>query len=244
MLSTLRTLSRPLAGRAALLSPNALAGRVVRLPAAAGASTSRPITTLLNLRRLRNLEEDANRNPSEPTKQLALMQACNDNNHAQVAVRRFESGSYASDEAVVKEYVRSLALSNQLGRVSLAALARSVGGGNAAPAGAQAAHDFAPEHILAAGAAGGAGAGAYGGPAAAHAAFAGGGGGLGGGGGPAAAAAAFRQAGTRDEPLHVTTVVSPREQLASFLRSLLFAGVLVRRSPPLDLSTPPFLPAR
>ena len=99
MLSTLRTLARPLAGRAALLSPNALAGRVVRLPAAAGASTSRPITTLLNLRRLRNLEEDANRNPSEPTKQLALMQACNDNNHAQVAVRRFESGSYASDES-------------------------------------------------------------------------------------------------------------------------------------------------
>ena len=42
----------------------------------------------------------------------------------------------------------------------------------------------------------------------------------------------------------MTTVVSPREQLASFLRSLLFAGVLVRRSPPLDLSTPPFLPAR
>ena len=128
MLSTLRTLSRPLAGRAALVRPPALAGRVVRLPAAAGASTSRPITTLLNLRRLRNLEEDANRNPSEPTKQLALMQACNDNNHAQVAVRRFESGSYASDEAVVKEYVRALALSNQLGRVSLAALARSVGG--------------------------------------------------------------------------------------------------------------------
>ena len=70
------------------------------------------------------LEEDANRHPSDAAKQLALMVACNKSQQPTVAVRRFESGNFASDDAVMREYIKALANSNQLSGLSLNLLAQ------------------------------------------------------------------------------------------------------------------------
>ena len=75
-----------------------------------------------NLKRLRQLEDGANRSPADASQQLALMALCNEHGQANVAIRRFESGAYAQDEAVYREYVRALALTNQLGRLPLSNL--------------------------------------------------------------------------------------------------------------------------
>ena len=77
----------------------------------------------IGLKRLRMLEEDANRNPSDAAKQLALMVACNKSQQPSVAVRRFESGNFGSDDAVTREYIKALAQSGQLARLSLNQLA-------------------------------------------------------------------------------------------------------------------------
>ena len=50
------------------------------------------------------------------------MAACNEYGQSHVAIRRFESGAYAEDAAVYREYVRALALTNQLSRLPLASL--------------------------------------------------------------------------------------------------------------------------
>ena len=55
------------------------------------------------------------------------MQAANAQGQSQVAIRRFESGAYANDEAVCGEYIRALALTNQLSRLPVSQL----GGGAA-----------------------------------------------------------------------------------------------------------------
>ena len=62
----------------------------------------------IGLKRLRMLEEDANRHPGDPAKQLALMMACNKSQQPSVAVRRFESGNFGSDDAVMREYIKVL----------------------------------------------------------------------------------------------------------------------------------------
>lgn len=106
-------------------------GCVLIGPASAGGAlgrahdlgTSRPISlSAMQLRSLRALEDDANRFPDDAHKQLRLMEACNAQKQPHVAVRRFECGSYAADEAVVKEYLKALALSGQLARLSLSQL--------------------------------------------------------------------------------------------------------------------------
>ena len=77
----------------------------------------------IGLKRLRMLEEDANRHPSDPSKQLSLMVACNKSQQPSVAVRRFESGNFGTDDAVMREYIKALAQSGQLSRLSLSQLA-------------------------------------------------------------------------------------------------------------------------
>ena len=61
----------------------------------------------IGLKRLRMLEEDANRHPSDASKQLSLMVACNKSQQPSVAVRRFESGNFGTDDAVMREYIKA-----------------------------------------------------------------------------------------------------------------------------------------
>ena len=81
----------------------------------------------LGLKRLRMLEEDANKHPGDASKQLSLMVACNQAKQPSVAVRRFESGNFASDDAVMREYIKALAQSGQLSRLSLSQLSGQSG---------------------------------------------------------------------------------------------------------------------
>ena len=110
-------------------------------PAAALLRSHLSYSSVMGLKRLRALEEDANRNPGDAVRQQALMAACNQFKQPTIAVRRFESGNFASDDAVMREYVKALALSNQLSRLSLNMLAQQhqgLGGATgAAPAFAQ-----------------------------------------------------------------------------------------------------------
>ena len=53
------------------------------------------------------------------------MMLANQQGQSHIAIRRFESGAYASDEAVYREYIRALALTNQLARVPLSQLGGS-----------------------------------------------------------------------------------------------------------------------
>ena len=52
-------------------------------------------------RKLRRLEEDANRNTGDDRKQLTFMQELN-RQHPEFVVRRYEAGGFAKNEAVVK----------------------------------------------------------------------------------------------------------------------------------------------
>mmetsp|Transcript_7388 Transcript_7388/g.22831 ORF Transcript_7388/g.22831 Transcript_7388/m.22831 type:complete len:727 (+) Transcript_7388:104-2284(+) len=101
--------------------PRTAAGGGSAFAREAGASRAL-VFSASQLRSLRALEDDANRFPDDPHKQLRLMEACNAQKQPHVAVRRFECGAYAADEAVAKEYLRALALSNQLNRLSLSQL--------------------------------------------------------------------------------------------------------------------------
>jgi len=63
------------------------------------------------------------------------MQAANQQGQSKVAIRRFESGLYASDENVYREYIRALALVNQLSRLPLAQMAPGAAGMGSVPGG-------------------------------------------------------------------------------------------------------------
>ena len=115
MLSKLRTL------RGAVALPARHLARLPMLPLALQRHLS--YGSAIGLKRLRMLEEDANRHPSDASKQLALMTACNKAQQGSVAVRRFESGNFGSDDAVMREYIKALAQSGQLSRLSLNQLA-------------------------------------------------------------------------------------------------------------------------
>jgi len=128
-----------------------------RTPAAAAPLGARGISlTTAQLRSLRALEDDANRFPDDAHRQLRLMEACNATKQPHVAVKRFESGSYAADEAVAKEYLKGLALSNQLPRLSLAQLVASLDASGAL-------HGVDPRMIAGSGIGGAAGGGGGGG---------------------------------------------------------------------------------
>ena len=95
--------------------------------AAPRAALQRGIFSTTNtLKRLRALEEDANKHPDDTIKQLQLMKLCNDQNKPSVAAARFESGMYANDEQTAKEYIRALSLSNQISRLSLNSILASL----------------------------------------------------------------------------------------------------------------------
>ena len=83
----------------------------------------------MGLKRLRRLQDEADRQPGMAQRQLALMQAANEQKQSQLAIRRFESGNFASDQATYREYVRALALTNQLDRLSLTQLGGAAAGG-------------------------------------------------------------------------------------------------------------------
>ena len=119
MLSKLRTLR----GAAAL--PARHLARAPTLPLALHRHLS--YGSALGLKRLRMLEEDANKHPSDASKQLSLMVACNQAKQPSVAVRRFESGNFATDDAVMREYIKALAQSGQLSRLSLSQLSGQSG---------------------------------------------------------------------------------------------------------------------
>lgn len=167
-------------------------------------------SSAMGLRRLRRLEEDANRAPNDPGRQLALMQACNQNSQSRVAVRRYESGLYAADDGVFREYVRALALTDQLQRLPLQALAGAPSASGAAspfgatPAGAAALRDPGFMHAASA--------------ELSHS-------------GAAAAAAAGAARGTLENPVHVQYSESTRMQMLRLLQRLglagLFAGALM-----------------
>jgi len=164
----------------------------------------RPIvSSVMGLRRLRRLEEDANRQPGDARLQLALMQASNQQGQSQVAIRRFESGTYASDEATYREYVRALAITNQMDRLSLAQLGGGAGASGSGGAVSAAAAGF------------GSGYQPYGGGGAYQAGTgANSGGGLGG-----------SNRGTIDQPLHVQYQESARSQMLRMLQRLVLFGV-------------------
>ena len=64
-------------------------GGVLALASAASAPARGFLSTAVSgLRRLRQLEEEANRSPDDPARQLQLMIACNETRHSHVAVRR------------------------------------------------------------------------------------------------------------------------------------------------------------
>lgn len=63
-------------------------GALALVPSLASAPERGFFSTASGLRRLRQLEEEANRNPDDPARQLQLMIACNETRHSHVAVRR------------------------------------------------------------------------------------------------------------------------------------------------------------
>ena len=132
------------------------------------------------------------------------MEAANSQGQSPVAIRRFESGAYASDEAVYREYIRALALTNQLSRLPVSQL-----GGGAAAGGSFQQHAYHPSPSAPSG--GGFSAAAAG-PGAAHAS----------GGQPAGGGGAR---GTVEQPLHVQYHESARNQLLRMLQRLAFFGL-------------------
>ena len=73
------------------------------------------ISSVIGLKRLRKLEDEANRAPNEAARQLALMAACNQHGQSHVAVRRYESGNYATDDGVLRDaYLNSLRADYQI----------------------------------------------------------------------------------------------------------------------------------
>ena len=87
-----RLIAPPSLGRAPVVAQRLL---LRPQPPLAPAHVRSLMSSMSNLKRLRRLEESANRAPGEPTRQQALMAACNQYGQAQVAIRRYESGAYA-----------------------------------------------------------------------------------------------------------------------------------------------------
>ena len=166
------------------------------------------MSSVSNLKRLRRLEDAANRTPGEPARQQDLMAACNQHGQSQVAIRRYESGSYASDDAVYREYIRALALTNQLSRLPVSQM------GSGSPYGMASAAmrgEGLREAFPSSASAMGAGAAMGGGGAATMGAGGGGGGGMG--------------MGTLEMPLHVQYTESTRMQLLRILQRVVFFGL-------------------
>jgi len=191
--STLRAVGNSLPAIARLMPPAQLAPQHSRTI----------LSSVMGLKRLRRLEDDANRAPGDASRQLALMRAANEQGQSQVAIRRFESGNYASDEASYREYIRALSLTNQLDRLSLAQLGGASGGGAAASYGGAGAYASAYPHGAAGssghGAGAGAGAGAFGGQSA--------------------------RGTTPDQPLHVQYQESARSHMLRMLQRLVLFGL-------------------
>lgn len=78
----------------------------------------RTFGSLRNDSALHMLLEDAERNRGNARKQYVLYRVLVGTDPAEV-IRRYESGQYAADDACAREYVRALALSNELERVSV-----------------------------------------------------------------------------------------------------------------------------
>ena len=73
----------------------------------------------LGQRRIRNLEQEANGNAADPEAQAAYLRELNKVRPAEVC-RRVDSGAFASNEAVMKEYVKALVATGRLDHVRLA----------------------------------------------------------------------------------------------------------------------------
>jgi hypothetical protein len=180
--------------------PAVLHGRAL-LGAAAPLASSASVSSL---KRLRQLEDAANRAPADSARQQALMTACNDHGQARVAIRRYESGAYAEDEAVYREYVRALALTNQLGRLPMAQLGfipRDPSYGGASPYSAYATSSQTHSTLSA--------------PLS-----------MGGGGGSGPGAPAGTPAGTPEAPIHVQYTESTRVQMLRLLQRLALVGLV------------------
>ena len=74
--------------------------------------------TFLTGRRLRNLEAEANRSPSSSASQAAYLRELNKVKPAEV-LRRVDSGAFASDEVVVKEYLKALVATGRIDQANL-----------------------------------------------------------------------------------------------------------------------------
>lgn len=85
-------------------------------------------------KRLRQLEEDVQRQPADVGRVLALYDAANRAREHALVVRSFESAEYASDERTAKEYVKALGALGRLDRLDLAELAHALGPAGAASA--------------------------------------------------------------------------------------------------------------
>ena len=81
--------------------------------------------TFITPRRLRNLEAEANNSPGNPASQAAYLRELSKSKPNEVC-RRVDSGAFASNEAVMKEYMKALVAT---GRIDHANLASIMGGG-------------------------------------------------------------------------------------------------------------------
>lgn len=176
------------------------------------ASGSSSTVSVSSLKRLRQLEDSANRAPGDAARQHALMMACNENGQARVTIRRYESGAYAEDEAVYREYIRALALTNQLGRMPMAQLGFTARDGSGGSYGGHAG-GLGGNY----GASGGLGHGAAMGQpqGAAHMLY-----------GGSAGSNGSAPAGTPEAPIHVQYTESTRVQMLRLLQRLAVFGLL------------------
>lgn len=185
----------------------ALSARYDLLALASG--SARPLTTSVFMRkRLRALEEEAERSPDDPGRVLAYYDAANRAKSPALVVRHFETGAYAADDAVAKEYIKALSALGRLDRLDMGEVADALDRSGARSAldrvGSRGADDAT--RLV--------GGGALRGATSAR-------GMLGGGGG------ATGSAGTPDEPVHVVFTEPLRAQLWRIVRNLALAGVIM-----------------
>jgi ATP-dependent metalloprotease len=69
-------------------------------------------------RKLRRLEEEANQESGDVRKQLAFMKELN-KHYPEFVVKRYDRGGFATDEAVLKEYIKALVACKQIDRTAL-----------------------------------------------------------------------------------------------------------------------------
>jgi len=125
----------PLAPRSLALFPHPAACRLLPRPSRAVLlpPSRQPFSTSpYGIKRLRQLEDEANRSPHDASRQLSLLQACNQHKQSHVAVRRFETGNYASDAACVREYLRALGATKMISSLTPAQLAQYAAGSSGA----------------------------------------------------------------------------------------------------------------